>query len=146
MRLKRFDVGQMVYEYTTLKESPKPWQKALAVADEKTADEIDAFYRSLKTDKVLFMRTSQHYCELVPVGATKADGVKRLAKLMNIPSENIFTAGDHNNDVDLLKAGDVSFAPSNAIKAARDAADIVGCSCEEGLVAFMVDYIEKNCL
>ena len=142
MRLKRFDIGQMIYEYDTLESCAKPWQKALAAADEKTADEIDGFFRTLYQNKVLFMRTSPHYCELVPVNATKADGVKKLARMLGI--SRIFTAGDHNNDVDLLKAGEISFAPSNAIDAAKAAADVVGCHCGEGIVAYMVDYIEKH--
>ncbi len=144
MRLKRFDIGQMKCTYCTVEESGKPWQKALAVADEAAADEIEAYLAGIKTDRILFMRTSPHYCELVPAGATKAEGVLRLAAMYGISRNNLFTAGDHNNDIQLLKAGHVSFAPSDGLPAAKDAADITACSCEEGVVGDMVEYIKRE--
>lgn len=143
-RLEKYKVGSDIYSFCTLEESVKPWQKMLAVAEENEADEVMDFFHSIKTDKILFMKTSPNYCEMVPCNATKADGVKKLAEFFDVREDRIFTAGDHNNDIQLLKAGYRSFAPSDGIEIAKQAADFTVCSCEEGVIADIVEYIEKN--
>lgn len=143
-RLEKYKVNKNVYSFCTLEQSVKPWQKMLAVAEESEADKVMEFFNSIGTDKILFMKTSPNYCEMVPYNATKADGVKNLARLLNVREDRIFTAGDHNNDIQLLKAGYKSFAPSDGIEIAKQTADFITCSCEDGVIADVVEYIEKN--
>lgn len=145
-RLRNYKVSDGIYSFCSLNESAKPWQKMLAVAEESEADKVMEFFNSIGTDKILFMKTSPNYCEMVPYNATKADGVRKLAALFNVREDRIFTAGDHNNDIQLLKAGYRSFAPSDGIEIAKQAADFTVCSCEEGVIADIVEYIEKNIL
>lgn len=133
-RLRRFDINAMQYRYTTLAECEKPWQKALACAPKDVSDAIERYAQSTLPDGILFFRTSEEYCELVPRGATKGDGVRRLAEALGIEKSRIITAGDYHNDLDLLQAGAISFAPADALDIAKETATHVTVSCEEGIL------------
>lgn len=143
-RLRRFDINAMVYRYTTLEACYKPWQKALACAPEPLADEIEAYAKRTLPEDLLFTRSSPEYCELVPKGASKGDGVRRLAGLYGISEDGIFTAGDYNNDLDLLSVGAMSFAPADALEAAKNAAKIITVPCEEGILPHVLDAMDER--
>ena len=141
-RLRRFDINAMRYHYETLDTCEKPWQKALACAPKEVSDEVERYARDTIPENILFMRTSDEYCELVPTGASKGDGVRRLAKLLGFPPDRIITAGDYHNDVDLLKAGALSFAPADALPVAKEAATHLTVPCEEGILPHVLAVLD----
>ena len=47
-------------------------------------------------------------------------------------------------DIQLLKAGYKSFAPSDGIEIAKQTADFITCSCEDGVIADIVEYIDED--
>ncbi len=143
-RLRRFDINAMRYRYATFDTCRKPWQKALACADETVADQIEAYAKATLPPSLLFTRSSPQYCELIPAGAAKGDGVRKLAALNNISPHRIFTAGDYNNDLDLLEAGAVSFAPADGLPAAKSRATVVTCPCEQGILPEILEYIDAH--
>lgn len=142
-RLRRFDINAMIYRYATMETCYRPWQKALACAPEALSDEIEAYAARTLPSDLLFTRSSPEYCELVPAGASKGDGVKRLASLYGISEDRIFTAGDYNNDLDLLAMGAISFAPEDALEAAKAVASIITLPCEQGILPEMLNIIDR---
>lgn len=70
-----------------------------------------------------------------PQGATKSEGLKRISEYYDIPRENVIYFGDNVNDLDALEWAGHSFAPSNAVPAAKEKADeILELSCDHGAV------------
>ena len=141
-RLRRFDINAMIYRYESLETCEKPWQKALACAPKEVSDEIERYARDTMPENILFMRTSDEYCELVPKGASKGDGVRRLAKMLGIRPDRIITAGDYNNDLDLLSAGALSFAPADGLAVAKETATHITVPCDEGILPHILAVLD----
>ncbi len=57
--------------------------------------------------------------------ATKENGVRELARLMNLSMDEILFVGDDLNDVSMIKAAGIGVAVGNAQPAAKEAADYV---------------------
>ncbi len=122
----------------------RPWQKALIAADPEVSTQVLAYLETLPRHNIHLVRSSVHYVELVPVDATKGEGTLRLAALLGVSREHVYTAGDYNNDIELIDAGAISFAPSNALESIRQRADVVVGDCADGVVADIVEYLLRE--
>ena len=63
--------------------------------------------------------------ELVPLGYSKADGIKRMCSYLDIPHEDTFAFGDSINDRDMLLYASCGIAMGNGTDAAKEAADYI---------------------
>ena len=72
---------------------------------------------------------------IIPRGADKFDGVKRMAESGGIPLENVAAFGDDMTDVEMLRGCGVGVAVENAKPAVKAAADCVCASNEQDGVA-----------
>lgn len=63
--------------------------------------------------------------EMVQPGLTKWNGVELLLAALGIEDADVYAFGDDHNDLDMLAGATLSFAPANAIRAAKQAADRV---------------------
>ena len=86
----------------------------------------------------------RHMLEQVPKGCSKSAGVLKLAELLNIKKGCIYAIGDYFNDLDMLKAADISAATFGAPDEIKAAADITVCSVEDGAVADFIDYLTNH--
>ena len=86
----------------------------------------------------------RHMLEQVPKGVSKAAGVLKLAELLNIKKGCIYAIGDYFNDLDMLKAADISAATYGAPDEIKAVADITVCSVEDGAVADFIDYLTNH--
>ena len=57
---------------------------------------------------------------LTAKGANKGGMVRRLAQRLGISMDHVYCAGDEANDISMLTAGAMGFAPANCIQAVRD--------------------------
>lgn len=127
----------------TVKDCPKPWQKVLMACDEDLAEKVYEYGITLPHEGINIVRSSKHYVELVPKCSTKGQGTLKLAGMLNIERKNLFTAGDYLNDRELIAAGGKSFAPMDAHEEIKKSADFVVGKCEDGVIADIIEYIEK---
>ena len=81
--------------------------------------------------------------ELVLPDATKGASLRRLKKWFADRGEIIKTAavGDYENDLDMLRAADISACPANAIPTVKAAAKIRLCDHNDGCIADLVDRL-----
>jgi len=61
--------------------------------------------------------------EMVEPGLTKWNGVEMLMEALALEDARVIAFGDDHNDLDMLTGAAMSFAPRNAIQAAKQAAD-----------------------
>lgn len=69
-------------------------------------------------------------CDINPVGISKATGLSRICKLMDIPLEETIAFGDDRNDLEMIEAAGIGVAVRNGIRAVQDAADYITDTCE----------------
>ena len=78
-----------------------------------------------------------HY-DIVGRGVDKAEGLRRLCGVLEIPVSTLVTAGDGENDVGMLAAAGLGCAMSNGVAAAKAAADrVIGDVRENGLAVLI---------
>ena len=70
-------------------------------------------------------RTSPAILDFTSVDASKAAMAQQLARLMQIPAEQVMAIGDHDSDAALLQWAGVGVAMGNATPAAKAAADVI---------------------
>ncbi len=77
----------------------------------------------------------------------KGAGKERMIKILREKFSHVHTiicAGDYENDVLMLKEGDIAYAPQNACDEAKAVADVVGVDCMDGLIAQIVNDLDKK--
>ncbi len=67
----------------------------------------------------------KEYLEYLPLGVDKGSGVRTLCKMLDIPIENAYAAGDERNDISMIEAAGVGIAMKNAVDEAKHVADYV---------------------
>ena len=79
----------------------------------------------------------RHY-DVVRDGVSKAAGLARLCGVLNLPVDSLVTAGDGENDVDMLQAAGLGCCMDNGVPAAKAAADrVIPDVREDGLAALI---------
>ena len=75
----------------------------------------------------------------------KALGLQKLKKHLNgAKKRTVIACGDYDNDVEMLRIADVAIAPENALEPVKAAAHRVFCPCSEGLIADVIEAIERG--
>ena len=91
-----------------------------------------------------FIRSERLLYEILPKGTSKGNALLKMAELLNISKERTIAIGDYNNDVSMLKKAGLSFAVSNAVAEAKEAADYITVSNNEHAIAVIIDGIENG--
>lgn len=86
------------------------------------------------------------YYEIVPKGISKATAIIKLADILNIKKGKIFAIGDYYNDLEMLKAADISAVPLTSPEDIKEIADYITVPCKDGAVADFIDYLTNNFL
>lgn len=87
-------------------------------------------------EKVTISYSSNRYMEINQKGVHKGQGLKELAKLLNIPMEQTIAIGDNYNDLSMLEVAGLSIAANNAIDDVKEVCDYVTkADNNEGVVA-----------
>jgi hypothetical protein len=75
--------------------------------------DFDSFHKEFES-KFDFIHRGENFYELVPIGFSKASGIKYLIELLNIPYENTYAIGDSTNDLSMLEYVKNSIAMGNS--------------------------------
>ena len=67
----------------------------------------------------------------------------RLAEMLGVARENIYCAGDNENDLPMLRVAAEAFAPNNAIGSVLACSTVV-CHCGEGAIADIIEILDKR--
>lgn len=91
-------------------------------------------------DEVSLSYSSSRYMELNQLGVDKGQGLRELAKMLNIPIEATIAVGDHYNDQAMLEAAGLSVAAANAIDDIKKICDYTTtANHNEGVVAEVIE-------
>lgn len=104
--------------------------------------EIAPLIQDELADEVHCVFSSPHFLEVFPITSGKGSAVKELCKLLNIPIERSYAAGDEGNDISMIEAAGCGIAMLNGIDDLKKAADIVTDTDNDhdGLAPILHDY------
>lgn len=80
--------------------------------------------------------------EIIAEGASKGDGVRRLAGMLGISTDKIIGVGDSPNDIALLEGVGLPLAVSNADEVLKEKAKMVICHHTEHIIRYILHEIE----
>ena len=130
------------FEKQELDALPDGWAKVLFSMDNCDIDKFTSFIESRNYKDVLFVTSGSIFCEMLPADCSKGAALREIAENMGYSDYTVFAAGDYDNDIEMIKYADVGAAPANSLDKVKEIADIVTkASCEEGVIAEVIDYI-----
>jgi len=125
---------------------PDDWYKFLFL-DEDTAllQKVRSALLDHFGDRLAPTCSSNWILEAQYPGVNKALGLQKLKKHLNgAKKRTVIACGDYDNDVEMLKIADVAIAPENALDPVKAVAHRVFCPCSEGLIADVIEAIERG--
>lgn len=102
----------------------------------------DTFHMHGVLNKSVYEQNN-YFLDVFDSSVSKASTIQMLADQMNV--DEIVTFGDNYNDLEMLKAADRSYAPSNALPEIKDYVDGILESCDnDGVPKFIYEDFHKN--
>ena len=134
--MQGYAVGSLK-EYLTF-----PVPKLLAVSSPERVRECYEEMREKFAGLATFTISKPEFLEAVPIGASKGEGLIRLAELIGINLDNTLCFGDSYNDISMLQAVTHSVAMGNACEDAKQIAKYI-CkpNTEDGLAQFVLEHV-----
>lgn len=84
----------------------------------------------------------QNVLQVLPLGASKAQGVAKVLPLLGVSWDQVLAAGDGENDLEMLQAAGWSVAMGNASARVQAAANhVTGSNDEDGLAAAVERFV-----
>lgn len=89
-----------------------------------------------------WVRSENHYYEMLPIGVNKGSGFQRLLEIMGRQDAFTVGVGDYNNDIELIRDARLGVAVGSAQQEAKEAADLVVCDNNSGALSEVIEHIE----
>lgn len=125
-------------------EVPESWCKLLFADSEEVIDELMTYVKRFDGMGVRFVRSCPYFLELLPEEVSKGAAMKKLCEVYNLDAYKTVTAGDYDNDIEMLEASDISFCPANSQPEVKKSCDFVlSRSCDEDAIAEAFDTLQK---
>lgn len=123
------------------------WFKLVARGDATDLAAIRPLVEARFGDALEYSTSSPAYYELQAKGCTKASAMNfvadRLAAELGHPMLTV-AVGDHENDLPMLRAADLSGSPENALDAVKAATCLHLCHCDDGAIADLIDQLAQR--
>ena len=96
-------------------------------------------YLKKHQDQIINAPFAEMTYELTAAGVNKAEAIRHLAKILKIRDKDVYVYGDGDNDIEMLKMFENSYAPKNACDNARKAAgQIIGNNNRYSVIRHMI--------
>lgn len=87
------------------------------------------------------VRWSDFAIDVIPIGRSKADGVKKIVEKLNIDIQNVYAFGDGLNDIEMLQVAGTGVAMGNAHEEVKKYADFITTNVDEGGIVYGLQEI-----
>lgn len=92
-------------------------------------------------EELTVVRTAPFYMEILPRTIHKGKGIQDICAALKIPTSEVISFGDAENDISMLKVSGVGVAMGNAEQSVKDVADMVTLSNNEDGIACALDKL-----
>ncbi len=135
-------VGFNYTKINSVDEVNQPICKLLFADDESVINELCEYVKKFEGIDIRFVRSLNKFLEVLPAGVSKESGMRKLIELYRLEDCKIFSAGDYDNDIEMLKASDISFCPFDSQDCVKPHCDVVlKATCDEDAIAEAIDYL-----
>ena len=132
-------------EIEDVREANTPFVKIMLSCGGKCAREVQRWLDGeIGKYDLKYIPSTGEYVEIIRKEADKGQGLLRLASLLGIDKRHVYAVGDGENDVDMLKAAAVGFAPENGSAAAVAVADVTVRGNDSGAVAHVIELLDAG--
>lgn len=119
--------------------------KILLIDDATRIRDVRARLSDQLGNRATLVQALPDMLEVLPTGASKGAGLKRLLQDADVPFERILAIGDGENDVEMLTWAGIGVAVGNAVPAAKAAADyVVGSNDEDGVAEAIERFVLRG--
>lgn len=119
---------------------PLPWTNLLLEQERPMLEAAREFIAERFPGRYEAVFSNAYLLEVTAPGGNKGGAVLKLADMLGI--KNIYCVGDNENDVPMLKAATLGFAPENATPEAKAAANRVVSSCRNGCIRDVIGILD----
>lgn len=130
------------YAICPVEEMPLPWTKAILQQEHPLLRQVQERMLTDWGDRYEAIFSNAVLLECTARTASKGGMVLKLAELLGIDRANIYCAGDNQNDIPMLAASAIPFAPGNCAQAVKDWGATVLRPCEEDFIAQVVGILD----
>lgn len=88
--------------------------EAMFVGEKEYIDAFEVTHNPILSQQYSTVRSQDYLLEILPNGASKASGLKKLADRLGILPEEIMAIGDANNDLEMIEFAGLGIAMGNA--------------------------------
>lgn len=122
---------------------PLPWVKVNFVAPEEQVVKVEQYAKERHGKDWFYQRSGNNFFEAMSLGVDKGTGALAVCKALNFDRQNLFTIGDHMNDIELIEAAGMSFCPQNAVDAIKAISDVVVADNNSHAIESMIEYLDR---
>ncbi|WP_367986266.1 Cof-type HAD-IIB family hydrolase [Streptococcus sp. ZY1909104] len=116
--------------------------EAMFVGEKEAIDAFENTHNPVLSQKYSTVRSQEYLLEILPNGASKASGLKKLADRLGILPEEIMAVGDANNDLEMIAFAGLGIAMGNANEQVKAIAqDITDSNENNGVAKAIEKYI-----
>lgn len=142
----QYHMGVVGKDYTCcpIEDMPTPWTKVIVQQEHDILLNARQWLTEHCAGKYETIFSNRLYLEMTDRGSTKGGMVDELARRLGIRPENVYCVGDNQNDIPMLERSAIPFAPSNCAEAVKEYGAQILCHCDEGVLAQIVDILDKR--
>jgi Cof subfamily protein (haloacid dehalogenase superfamily) len=98
----------------------------------------------LSPSSVTAVTTRPYFLEFFSSSISKATALSKISEALGIKREQIISVGDGFNDIDMLDYAGFAVAAGNSHDEVKKHADMIACSNNEGVIAYIVENLIKK--
>ncbi|GCF11921.1 HAD-IIB family hydrolase [Dictyobacter arantiisoli] len=121
-----------------------PCIKLGAYGDGETLREKRQLLEQRFMGQLYVTQTAHEWLEFLHPEVSKANALRTIAQLLNIPSAEIMAIGDNHNDIEMLRLAGLGVAMGNAHAEIKSVADYVTLSNDEDGAALAIEKFVLN--
>ena len=130
------------YEICPVPQVPRPWTKIILQEENPVQRRVQQYILDTYGDEYEAVFSNHYYLEITRKGSTKGGMVDEVVKRLNLDPKKVYCVGDNQNDIPMLARSAIPFAPSNCAQEVKDWGARLVCSCDEGVVADIVEILD----
>ena len=124
-------------------EAPLPWIKGIFLDEPELLLQVAQVFQERYGETFELVFSDPHLLEMQDRAGNKGAGVARLASIMGIEEENVYVAGDQENDLAMLRRFS-AFVPENGVDEAKKYAQWVVPDCDHHAIAHAIDLLDHR--
>ena len=119
------------------------WYKIVFRGSVEQIDDLRVAVQARFGDRFSYTASGTGFLEVQSPTVNKAAGLQKLRRICG-GDRILIACGDYENDLEMLQAADIAVCPANAMDAVKRIADYTLCHCKDGLIAEVIEKIEKG--